>query len=585
VRKDDPKVPAPFVVAEPWGVLHAMIDHSKGKTPLRRSVAGSEAVLVAPAEREVQLSPVSGTLPERGPSFDTNQGKLQAFDLPLPGQRLQGAMPLVDGRGDQLGELEIDGHLPRPSRDSRRGENEDGSAEEIPREQALYGFVENLVSKAQGLRWEAERLARGQRRVSRWPTVPLPWDKVKSALMPKDDEPRGALIVQVAQEFGETLSILCDQPRKVLRRVREKTPIGRAQQLDGACLQWLVRQPGRTASEKAGSRQRVLAVVREEDFNTLENRVLKEMLCRCEGMAARWLRANRRHKKHAIFRTVSSFRARCRKNLRTEFLGSVASLTMLPQPNYVLRHEPSYRELWEWYRRVVAQESETDAVWPWQHRLWAETMQVYLTAAMLVHAAPEQIGAQALWLGRRASHGRWTAPVDWPGPVVLQSLDRSGKRIVADCLEPDAVLPDHRPLGVDLARWVGILGASFAVHCSALNAGAERQDVCLLLWPIHTPLRSTDDGKLQLWCEQAAKAMGLLLGCLQEATSEPCLFRGLILVSDPLVDYARVGDFLTATQGAAVVHGLRVQGKPDEWDENFVMALGMVVDECLTLVQ
>ena len=46
------------------------------------------------------------------------------------------------------------------------------------------------------------------------------------------------------------------------------------QEVDRQSMAWLIRQPGETIAERGGDRQRIQAVVREENFNTLENRIL-----------------------------------------------------------------------------------------------------------------------------------------------------------------------------------------------------------------------------------------------------------------------------------------------------------------------
>ena len=92
---------------------------------------------------------------------------------------------------------------------------------------------------------------------------------------------RLALIVQAADACRVVLDRICERPRQLLRRERSMTDLGRVDQLDDACLRWLVRQPGRTILDKAGTRQRILAVQRTSSYDTTENRVVRDFLERC----------------------------------------------------------------------------------------------------------------------------------------------------------------------------------------------------------------------------------------------------------------------------------------------------------------
>ena len=61
----------------------------------------------------------------------------------------------------------------------------------------------------------------------------------------------------------------------------KKCSLDRVQEMDRASMRWLSKQPGTTLAQRAGSDQRVLAIVRKENFDTLENRVLHAYLTAC----------------------------------------------------------------------------------------------------------------------------------------------------------------------------------------------------------------------------------------------------------------------------------------------------------------
>ena len=93
-------------------------------------------------------------------------------------------------------------------------------------------------------------------------------------------DPPMALIVRHADTLLRLLTDLGRHPRHILSRTRAMLPVDRVQQLDVASVRWLSRQPGREVYERAGPRQRILAVRRFEDLDTLENRVLRDQIGR-----------------------------------------------------------------------------------------------------------------------------------------------------------------------------------------------------------------------------------------------------------------------------------------------------------------
>ncbi|MFD1807551.1 hypothetical protein ACFSHQ_03525 [Gemmobacter lanyuensis] len=62
------------------------------------------------------------------------------------------------------------------------------------------------------------------------------------------------------------------------------------QEMDRASMRWLSRQPGRTTAERAGSEQRIMAVVRHQNYDTLENRVAHSYLLLAVEVGREWLR-------------------------------------------------------------------------------------------------------------------------------------------------------------------------------------------------------------------------------------------------------------------------------------------------------
>ncbi len=209
------------------------------------------------------------------------------------------------------------------------------------------------------------------RAVRDWATLLRKWLDNKDT-----EEPRLALIVKIAQQFGGRLEALCRTPRRVLRRVRAFERPGRVRQLDSACVRWLTRQPGRDHVERCGPKQRLLAVVRTENSDTPENRVAKDFLYRARRACQDYVFENSLRREKQRIRDVERFRVLLDRLLVETEIGTASGLVGPPEPNYVLLYDPRYRELWHWYQRLRRQQMDQDNIWQWRHRVWAETCQL-----------------------------------------------------------------------------------------------------------------------------------------------------------------------------------------------------------------
>ena len=189
------------------------------------------------------------------------------------------------------------------------------------------------------------------------------------------DNARLALIVKLARDISRTLGQVCEKPRVVLRRTRELQSISRIQEIDPACLRWIARQPGRDIYERAGSRQELLGVVRKEDTDTLENRVVRDLLHRARVECSNYLSIYREFQAHDRVRSVAGFRRSILDWVRHSEIRNAKPLVGFAQPNYVLLHEPKYRKLWEAYQALLSQQKQKDDIWKWRDRTFAESCQ------------------------------------------------------------------------------------------------------------------------------------------------------------------------------------------------------------------
>lgn len=223
----------------------------------------------------------------------------------------------------------------------------------------LFALREAAVVRFRQARWLAKQ--------EKGP-LPLTWEEVTETFARKG--PRAGLETTLARMLPAVLTQVFDRLRKVLRREREPQAVGRVEQLDAACLRWLTRQPGYSVAQKAGPRQRVLAVVRRENYDILENRVLRDLLLRTERLAERWLEENERaFPGHATVRAVKRLGNLCRRGLELEALQGVAPLHDVPKPNYVLTQDALYRRIWDAYLLVVEHYRLIEGLWDRREKL------------------------------------------------------------------------------------------------------------------------------------------------------------------------------------------------------------------------
>lgn len=193
--------------------------------------------------------------------------------------------------------------------------------------------------------------------------LPLPWREIKSAFE-KSGPPETVLTLVAKRHYG-TIYAIVGNIRKVLARERSKVSIGRVQQVDSHCLRWLTRQPGYSPIEKAGARQEILGVVRRENYDTLENRVLKDFLRRCLALSSVYLRKNDKVEwgKEATIIAVRRLKALCIGALGLPEFEKVKAVSELPQPNYVLQQDRLYSRIWGEYLKILREEDVAERLW------------------------------------------------------------------------------------------------------------------------------------------------------------------------------------------------------------------------------
>ena len=228
----------------------------------------------------------------------------------------------------------------------------------------------------------------------------------------KNDDPRMDVIVKQARTLRSVIDQLDRSPRRVLRRVHQQTPLSRVQEIDRNSLTWLIRQPGETIAERAGYRQRIRAVVREENFNTLENRVLLSYSLLASRFAREYAPSDMKRAPRQRELLVRAFGKRCSQV--ASYFASLGVLTASSDatPNFVLQSNPSYHSVWCAWRELLAREPVLDDLWRWQARSWEEFCALAVVVALHSVDGAEVIATSPTVFRAEQFRGRWIENVN-----------------------------------------------------------------------------------------------------------------------------------------------------------------------------
>lgn len=295
-------------------------------------------------------------------------------------------------------------------------------------------------------------------------------------------EPRMALIVHLAEMMNSRINALARMARKILLRERQMIPAERISETDMNCLRWYIRQPGNTMQEKAASNRRnLLGITRRESFDTLENRVFKDFLLRCEMASSRYLKSEVGEKFQGSKRAleVKSFRNNARDILAHTSLGRVSSLTSRPEPNYVLLNDTRYRDIWHHYKRLLKDEDERDKTWDWQGRLWADICRMLFNVSIFKMVTEKKfmpLYQSSIEVLKEQNLGSRIMPGCEPGPFLCSIGNKKQQYIMEIVHSEEAVF--HRTI-----RELGRLGAHMYLM---LEKPEEHEKHVFPIWGLHT---------------------------------------------------------------------------------------------------
>ncbi len=340
---------------------------------------------------------------------------------------------------------------------------------------------------------------------------------------------RMALIVRLSKEqpLHRALAAISMHPRRILQRYRDTTPISRVRELDAACIRDYARRPGITAAEKAGSRQRLLAVRRREQRDTMENRVACWVLERLALRSAAYSSENSGYPDDEKVKLVGRFGRNAFDWRQSELLHDIERLRQIvTQPNYPLQFEARYQMVWKTYLRLLKEKREIDDAWTWQRVLWGETGRQLL--GCFLHQSLTAKTVSTPFYRTESRHGCWTELPIAPGPFQTPQ----GDCLVFDCRDLDSSSGRQRvrwleqpPPCLPGAQYIGASGCDQILLWPKLNRA-------LLVWHSYHAAFTHSIKDIQGILTRCGEALEVLASDMRRFGQSNLRLSGLLLIAD-----------------------------------------------------
>ncbi len=197
-------------------------------------------------------------------------------------------------------------------------------------------------------------------------------------------------ILEIAENAAQPLRRLENKLRKSLLNTRKMLPVERINELDGKCIDYILRLEGNTLREKAQkNKMRLLGLAKEETYNLLENRVLKDFLERCISKSTQYIKEITEYSNNdkvqansSLMRQMKIFKQRCQDLSTKTPLSTVPRQTTLPKPNFVLQKDPDYKKIWRMYLDLIHEKRDLDQTLYCQQNLFQDICDMMLNAAL-----------------------------------------------------------------------------------------------------------------------------------------------------------------------------------------------------------
>jgi hypothetical protein len=247
------------------------------------------------------------------------------------------------------------------------------------------------------------------------------WQHLQDIWLNGDEaDPEMDLIVRHARELPSVLEYLDRAPRRILRRAPRMLPLARVQEMDRKAMLWLARQPGETIAERAGDRQRIQAIAREEHFNTLENRVLLSYARLARHIAHDYAQRHRRSGSARV-QQVHAYDERCRRLERDLVALGIQTASPDVTPNFVLQNNWHYHRIWESWHELLRRHRALDDLWRWQARSWEELSALVTIVAVQSIPGARSVALSPIVFRDEQDRGCW---IDHVNPVAVFFLER-----------------------------------------------------------------------------------------------------------------------------------------------------------------
>ena len=552
-----------FVTEEPWGFL------------LRQQGEG-EALAVKQGDNTPALFCREGVTPDLetpygqpmrlGFPFTWKGQSYQAWHLPTPNRKTHvlSEFSVTAKIGGESVRITQEGITPRPS-----------VQHALPESQALdllvrwmsHGFQELAHEK---LGDEHAKLPGQVRRT--WEDVDKVW------LRPDLAEPRMELIVRLAQDLAlrEKLESIARSPRRILARIRVQTPIGRIQELDAVCIRKYAEKPGRNALEKAGDKQRLLAVQRRTSHETLENRVAVWVLEAIAARAAKWVALHAKHLNSGSRRAlaVKRFGKKTIQWRQGEALAEVSPSTLSHrvQANYPLQLDQRYKRIYATYVELLKYHRVEDDAWMWRRVLWSETVKQLLASAFNENWGETALASRPYYRVE-PDRGSWIGSHPSPGPYVHPDF---GPMVLLDAREAQG-MAWAKSAPAPWMKHVGVLGCDSIIWWPDRGAAS-------VVWSNLAP-----KGNAAEWQASLNRAAHALMRFKMAMAAEKV---AILKLSGMIVQTGRVGagvpsiELESVTAGGCCVVGLSFPQEVDRADQaqfekivqDFHVGVGLVMD-------
>ena len=257
------------------------------------------------------------------------------------------------------------------------------------------------------------------------------WEEIVNLIDGNTDEDpaKYALVVDLSRprELSQPVNLITDKPKHVLKRIYDQERLNKVKEVDVKCIIDLSKRPGSLVVEKAGKKQRIMAVKRTGNINILENRVTKHCCNLANKAAKRYLDSHEHIKNSDSPRKekVKRLLEESKSLLRKTTFQDVSSLTEpCRMPNYTLMQNPEYHKVWQAYSKLVKNEDIRADLWKWNRRMWTDYCALFLSYTLLSYTGRLdnsiiEIGKKTIYGNRNHIDGSSFLTDVFPGPFVL----------------------------------------------------------------------------------------------------------------------------------------------------------------------